>query len=198
MLKVGITGGIGSGKSVVCRLFALLGIPVYDSDRRARELMNTSAPLMEGIRSIFGQESYCNGELDRRAVAREAFSDRTLLDRLNALVHPAVMEDFGEWTIGQKGPYVLLESAILFESGLERHIDLSIRVDAPPALRLERVVERDGATPGQVARRMANQSDAPHPSDFVIDNSGGALLWPQVLAIDNALRKRDLSDQEIP
>jgi len=207
MLKVGITGGIGSGKSTVCRLFTMLGIPVYDSDSRAKELMVSDPALMRGVKELFGAESYRSGELDRGHIAALAFADKALLERLDALVHPAVARDFEAWTAQVAGgaipkiytntsvaaaappPYVLLESAILFESGIDRFVDRAIVVEAPPQVRLQRVVRRDNCSPENVAGRMANQIATTRMADFTVDNGGDRLLWPQVLAIDKALRE---------
>ena len=142
MYKVGVTGGIGSGKSTVCRLFAERGIAVYDSDSQAKRLMEESDTLRAALVGAFGTECYAEA-----------------LARLNALVHPAVREDFRAWAERQSGPYVILESAILFEAGFENEVDTTLAVLAPAEERIKRCMERDGASREEVLRRMASQAD---------------------------------------
>ena len=158
-MKVGITGGIGSGKSTVCRLFAQRGIAVYDSDREAKRLMTEDGALRAGITARFGAESYVDGALNRRYLASRVFSDAQALADLNALVHPVVRSDFASWAERQAGPYVILESAILFEAGLEGAVDRTVAVLAPLELRLSRTCRRDGCDEEAVRRRMAAQLD---------------------------------------
>lgn len=157
MYKIGITGGIGSGKSTVCRMFAELGVPVYDSDSEAKRLMHENASLREAICREFGAESYTGGELNRGYLASCIFGDDDARRRLNALVHPAVMSDFAAWAERQTSDYVILESAILFEAGLESSVDLTIAVMAPEPLRVARAMARDGAAEQAVRSRMACQ-----------------------------------------
>lgn len=157
MYKIGITGGIGSGKSTVCRMFAELGVPVYDSDSEAKRLMRENAPLREAICREFGAESYTDGELNRSYIASRIFGDDDARRRLNALVHPAVMSDFAAWAERQTSDYVILESAILFESSLESNVDRTIAVMAPEGLRVARAMARDGAAEQAVRSRMACQ-----------------------------------------
>ena len=144
MMKVGITGGIGSGKSTVCRLFAERGIAVYDSDHEAKRLM--AGPLRRAIEDRFGTSIYRDEVLDRRALARVVFNDPQALADLNALVHPAVRTDFEAWAARQEGPYVILESAILYESGFDDAVDRVLAVLAPMAVRIERTCRRDDAS----------------------------------------------------
>lgn len=155
MMKVGITGGIGSGKSTVCRLFAERGIAVYDSDREAKRLMAES--LRPAIEARFGTAIYRDGELDRKQLAAVVFSDRKALADLNAIVHPAVRSDFEAWADRQEGEYVILESAILYESGFDSVVDRVVAVLAPMQVRIERTCRRDGADEEAVRRRMAAQ-----------------------------------------
>lgn len=159
MMKVGITGGIGSGKSTVCRLFAARGVAVYDSDAEAKRLMKEDGALRRRIAERFGAEVYAGDELDRAGLAAKVFSDPVALADLNAIVHPAVMADFSAWAARQTGDYVILESAILFEAGLEGSVDRTLAVLAPLELRLERTCRRDGCDAEQVRRRMAAQTD---------------------------------------
>lgn len=159
MYKVGVTGGIGSGKSTVCRLFAERGIAVYDSDSQAKRLMEESDTLRAALVGAFGTECYAEGRLNQRYLAGRVFGDAEALARLNALVHPAVREDFRAWAERQSGPYVILESAILFEAGFENEVDTTLAVLAPAEERIKRCMERDGASREEVLRRMASQVD---------------------------------------
>lgn len=159
MYKIGVTGGIGSGKSTVCRLFAAYGIAVYDSDTQAKRLMTESAALRDGLVRAFGTGCYAGGELDGRYLASRVFADKDALATLNALVHPAVRDDFRAWVGRQAGEYVILESAILFEAGFAGEVDTTLAVLAPVEERVKRCMERDGSTREEVLRRMANQAD---------------------------------------
>ncbi|MBQ4540813.1 MAG: dephospho-CoA kinase [Alistipes sp.] len=157
MYKVGITGGIGSGKSTVCRLFEQNGIAVYDSDARAKTLMAEDATLREQLVEAFGAECYNEQGLNRAYLAGRVFGDEAELQRLNGIVHPAVKEDFRRWADVQRGAYVVLESAILFESGFDTQVDTTLAVMAPMEERLRRTVERDGVDREAVRRRMEHQ-----------------------------------------
>lgn len=159
MFKVGITGGIGSGKSTVCRLFAERGVAVYDTDAAAKRLMAEDEALKRGIVARFGAESYRDGVLNRPYLAERVFGDDKEREALNGLVHPAVIADFERWAEEQQGEYVVLESAILFEAGLDKHLDRVVAVLAPEALRVERAMKRDGATRAQILSRMTVQLD---------------------------------------
>lgn len=157
MYKVAITGGIGSGKSKVVELLAQRGVAAYDSDSRAKALMASSSELREQIIECFGSEAYDGEEVNRRYLAERVFNDKEALTKLNAIVHPAVMADFERWAEGEEGNYVVMESAILFEAGLEGSFDATVSVMAPEELRLERAMKRDGATEEQIRERMRNQ-----------------------------------------
>ncbi len=158
MYKVGLTGGIGSGKSKVCELFAARGIAVYDSDSRAKELMREDDALRCRLVEAFGEEVYTTeGGLNRSYLAERVFADKEALSRLNAIVHPAVMDDFDRWAEAQDGAYVVVESAILFESGFDSRVDATIAVMAPEMLRLQRAMARDGASEEQIRERMRAQ-----------------------------------------
>ncbi|MBP3474416.1 MAG: dephospho-CoA kinase [Alistipes sp.] len=157
MYKVGITGGIGSGKSTVCRLFEQNGIAVYDSDARAKALMAEDATLREQLVEAFGAECYNEQGLNRAYLAGRVFGDEAELQRLNGIVHPAVKEDFRRWADAQRGAYVVLESAILFESGFDTQVNTTLAVMAPMEERLRRTVERDGVDREAVRRRMEHQ-----------------------------------------
>lgn len=191
MIKVGITGGIGSGKSTVCRLFAARGVAVYDSDAAAKRLM--AGPLREAVEARFGQESYRDGVLDRRYLADIVFRDREALQALDAIVHPAVMRDFEAWASEQQGDYVVLESAILFEAGLEKSVDLTVAVLAPEKLRIERTCRRDGTDAESVRRRIAAQmsDDELHArADYTIVNILEEELVSVVEQLDRLFRRQ--------
>lgn len=157
MYKVGITGGIGSGKSTVCRLFEQNGIAVYDSDARAKALMAEDATLREQLVEAFGAECYNEQGLDRAYLAGRVFGNEAELQRLNGIVHPAVKADFRRWADVQRGAYVVLESAILFESGFDAEVNTTLAVMAPMEERLRRTTERDGVDREAVRRRMEHQ-----------------------------------------
>lgn len=157
MYKVGITGGIGSGKSTVCKLLSGYGIAVYDSDARAKALMNESDALRESLCAAFGAECYDAGGLNRRYLASRVFGDEQALMRLNAIVHPAVRADFRAWAEQQRGEYVILESAILFDAAFESEVDTTLAVLAPVEERVRRTMERDGADRESVLQRIGHQ-----------------------------------------
>ena len=160
MIKVAVCGGIGSGKSTICRMFAERGAALYDSDSRAKALMTESAELREALVAEFGEECYADGVLNRQYLASQVFGSAEQLARLNAIVHPAVKADFLQWAEDQEGDYCILESAILFESGFDAVVDKTVAVLAPLPLRIERAMQRDGATREQIeARVKAQMSD---------------------------------------
>jgi len=174
MICVGLTGGIGSGKSTVASYFKALGIPVYDSDTRAKELMQNDPLLREQITELLGEKAYSTGVLDRKWIASRVFSEPDLLIALNGLVHPAVRKDFEHWRTEQRAPYVLQEAAILLENGAHKNLDRTLLVVAPEKMRIERVVQRDKVAPTQVLERMKHQwTDARKIPlvDFVIENT---------------------------
>ena len=154
-----IVGRAGSGKSTVCRLFARLGVAVYDSDAGAKRLMTEDAELRRRITDRFGAEAYADGTLNRTYLAGRVFSEAQALAELNAIVHPAVRADFAAWAERQEGDYVILESALLFDAGFDACVDRTVAVLAPEALRIERACRRDGRTPGEVRLRIAAQTD---------------------------------------
>lgn len=191
MLKVGICGTIGSGKSTVCRIFEGMGIPVYIADDRAKMLMISSADLMQKITEAFGQNCYNNGTLDRRYLASQIFGDDSKRLLLNSIVHPAVCRDFVNWAETQQSDYVIVESAILFESGLDKVVDKTIAVVVPQSIALDRAAARDGVDIEAVKARMAVQMSAEQLSamaDFTIENITLDTLPEQVAKVDNQLR----------
>ena len=157
MYKIGITGGIGSGKSTVCALFREQGVAVYDSDAAAKRLMAESADLRRKLIEAFGEECYNAEGLDRKYLASKVFGCEEALQRLNSIVHPAVREDFRAWAERQRGSYVVLESAILFEAGFENEVDATLAVMAPLEERVRRTMERDGVEREQVMERIKPQ-----------------------------------------
>ena len=157
MYKVGITGGIGSGKSTLCQLLTAFGASLYDSDSRANSLMAEDERMHDALCDEFGAECYNDEGLNRSFLASKVFGDEEALQRLNAIVHPAVREDFRRWAAEQRSEYVILESAILFESGFDSAVDTTIAVLAPLEERLRRTVERDGVSREDVLRRIAHQ-----------------------------------------
>jgi dephospho-CoA kinase len=197
MLRIGITGGIGSGKSVVARLFATLGVPVYDSDSRAKWVMAHDVVLREQLQAAFGTETYdAAGQLNRPYLAQVAFSDATQLARLNGLVHPRVGEDFATWTATQAAagcPYILKEAALLYESGAYRSLDSIITVFAPPEVRAARVLRRDAhrsaADVQAIMGKQLSEEEKLQRADYVVYNDDSQLVLPQVLTLDTTFRK---------
>ena len=173
MKVVGLTGGIGSGKSTIARLFSALGIAVYDSDTEAKKLINTSAEIKKRIVEVFGAEAYAEGVYNRAYMADIVFRNPDKLAVLNSIVHPVLADHFNQWVALQTLPYVIKEAAILFESGSYKNCDFIITVTASEALRISRCMSRDGSTEAQVRARMAQQwTDAQRIalSDAVIEN----------------------------
>ena len=157
MYKVGVTGGIGSGKSTVCKLLAEYGVAVYDSDSKAKELMNSDVDLRRALCEAFGEECYNAEGLNRAYLAEKVFGDKEALAKLNSIVHPAVKADFRAWAEMQRSAYVVLESAILFESGFDSEVDTTLAVMAPMEERVRRTMSRDGSDRAAVEARIANQ-----------------------------------------
>lgn len=190
MLKVGLTGGIGSGKSTVAAIFEVIGIPVYYADAAAKRLMNNNPTLKQQIIELFGDEAYKNGQLDRTLIASRVFGDTSKLEQLNNLVHPITINDAEKWMGEQKGHYAIKEAAIIFESGSNRSLDKVIGVFAPEAIRIQRVMERDNVTADTVKKRMSNQMNEEakmQRCDYVIYNDETRFLIPQVIAIHRQL-----------
>lgn len=190
MLKVGITGGIGSGKTVVCKIFETLGIPVFYADEAAKHLMNNDEDLKQKIKSIFGDIIYINDVLQRQTLATIIFNDKEKLAQLNALVHPATIAYAEDWFALQQGKYAIKEAAIFFESGTNAGVDVMIGIDAPEALRIERTLARGGITIREIKKRIAEQMDNDTKMklcDFVIVNDGTTAVLPQVIAIHHQL-----------
>jgi dephospho-CoA kinase len=174
MMRVGLTGGIGSGKTTVAGFFRQLGAPVYNSDQRARELMEGDDDLRAAISNLLGPDAYGDTGLNRGYIASRVFRDKSLLEQLNGLVHPVVRKDFLNWAGQQKTPYVLQEAAILFENGAYRGFDKMILVTAPRDERIRRVMDRDSVPGESVVARMENQWETSRKiplADYVIENT---------------------------
>lgn len=189
MLKIGITGSIGAGKSTVAGIFKILGVPVFDADAIAKSILNSDPALREQIIAAFGSETYKNGLLDRKYLATLVFSNPEQLAKLNALVHPATIKAADTWAKHwekQGSAYIVKEAALLFEAGTNIGLDFIIGVTAPEDLRIARVMARDHVTREEVLKRMQHQIDDTKKMercDIVIDNNEKALLIPQVLTL---------------
>lgn len=193
MLKVGITGGIGSGKSTVARMFEVLGVPVFYADAEARTMMEDDAEVRTAIVNAFGPEAYAEGRLNRQYLSSRMFGDRQQLERLNAIVHPAILRKADEWMNSRNTPYALKEAALIFESGGQRYLDAVIGVYAPEPLRIARAMKRDGTDRDTVLARMRHQIEESvkmRLCDFVIRNNDLELVIPQVVALHEKLMAR--------
>ncbi|AWW31289.1 dephospho-CoA kinase [Echinicola strongylocentroti] len=193
-LLIGITGGIGAGKSTAAKIFSVLGIPVYSADDRAKWLMVHSLELKQKIQAHFGEESYFDeGGLNRAFLAEKVFSDPEQTKVINGLVHPAVKKDFEQWATSHQTPYVLKEAALLFESGSYQDLDKVINVSAPVELRMSRIMARDAHRSKEqvvsIMERQMSDSEKNKLADFVISNEENQALIPQVLQIHKILSK---------
>ncbi|RZS92600.1 dephospho-CoA kinase [Aquimarina brevivitae] len=192
MRVVGLTGGIGSGKSTVAKMFESLGVPVYIADERAKKLMNTQPNLIKQLKELLGEKAYDANGLNRAYIAQKVFTDKALLQQLNNIVHPAVADDFKVWVENQKTstPYVIKEAAILFENGGYKNFDFTILVTAPEESRITRVMKRDGVTRQSVLDRIENQwsdSEKVVLADIVISNRDLEKTLPIVKKIHNKI-----------
>lgn len=186
MLKIGLTGGMGSGKTTVSKIFSVLGIPVFYADDVAKVIMNEDAGLKQNIINLFGEEAYINNTLNRKYIAGIVFNNRFKLEQLNALVHPVTIAAADKWMNAQTTPYILKEAALMFEAGASAHLDYVIGIYAPQHLRLQRVMQRDNTNREAVLARMNNQIDETIKMklcDFVIVNDEQIAVLPQVLAL---------------
>jgi dephospho-CoA kinase len=186
--KLGITGGIGSGKTSVCRVFDVLGVPVFSADREASEIMEKDGEIINKLNSIAGKNLYVNGSLDRMDLANIIFNDNSLLQQVNLLVHPVVFNHLMNWVLEQSAPYVIMEAAILFESGASDFVDKVATVVAPVEQRMERVIQRNKLSREQVLERMKNQMDDEARiklSDYIIYNSENDMIIPAIMKIND-------------
>lgn len=190
-VMIGLTGGIGSGKSVVAKVFATLGIPVFNADDEAKRIMQTSTEIKTKLIEQFGTDIYNAHGLDKEKLASIVFNDSFQLQLLNAIVHPVTIQAAKDWAAKQTSPYVIKEAALIFESGAADGLLKVIGVTAPLSIRIHRVMQRDGITKDQVDARMRNQiSDTikMRLCDYVIENNNQQMVIPQVLEIDKAIR----------
>ncbi len=185
-LKIGLTGGIGSGKTTVAKIFEILGVPVYDADASTKNLYETNFELRQALMHHFGADIYTDTGLNRQMLSRIVFSDPLKLQLLNNLVHPLTIKDAEKWMNKQETAYVIKEAALLYESGSVRELDFVIGVRAPKHLRIQRALERDKVTREEVINRMRSQIDEDikmRLCDFIITNDEQQLVIPQVLEL---------------
>jgi len=190
MIKIGLTGGIGSGKTTVAKIFELLGIPVYYADDAAKRIMNEDEELKTAIQKQFGKDAYDNEGLNRTFLSAKVFTDPSRLEILNSLVHPATIGDAAKWMSQQKTSYTIKEAALIFESGSAEHLDYVIGVYAPTHLRIKRAMERNHLSHEEVTQRINKQLDENIKMklcDFVIYNDEQHLLIPQVIELHKKL-----------
>jgi dephospho-CoA kinase len=195
MLKIGVTGGIGSGKSVVCEIFKILGVPVYNADEQAKNLIDSDPYIINKLVEKYGQEIYIGGALDRKKLSQIVFNNKDELQFLNETVHPHVFAHFDEWlelNINKNNSYIVKEAALLFESGSYKELDKIILVSAPEKIRISRVVERDRIKEVEVKKIIQNQmseDDKIAKAEFIINNDGDTLIIPQVLKLHEQFLK---------
>ncbi|MGH2648992.1 MAG: dephospho-CoA kinase [Ginsengibacter sp.] len=192
MIKIGLTGGIGSGKSTVAHIFEVLHIPVYYADDASKRLLNEDEDLKNKVKAAFGDAAYSNGQLNRKYLSGQVFNDSKKLNMLNSLVHPATIKDAIAWMQMQQSPYVIKEAALIFESGSDKDLDYVIGVKSPTELRIKRTINRDNISAEQVQARMDKQMDEDEKlrlCDYVIVNDEQQMLIPQVLALHKKFLK---------
>ena len=193
MLKIGLTGGIGSGKTLVGSVFQKLGISIYNADFEAKRVMETDPEIIRLVRSLLGSKAYSNKKLNRSYIGEIVFADEEKLEALNSIVHPAIAQDFNTWAMGRSSePYVICEAAILFESGIAKMMDYTIFVKAELYTRIDRVVERDHVTADQVRARIDMQMDDTEKeklADFIINNEINSMILPQIVDLHNKFLK---------
>jgi dephospho-CoA kinase len=186
MLKVGLTGGIGSGKSTVARIFEVLGIPVYYADEAAKNIMNSDKRLKAALIKNFGEQTYQSGQLNRAWLASVVFTDNQKLQLLNSLTHPATIRDANKWIQQQTSPYIVKEAALLFESGADKYLDHIVGVSAPEELRIQRAMQRDQVKREDVLQRMSRQMKEEEKMKLcqsILINDEKEMLVPQVLEL---------------
>jgi dephospho-CoA kinase len=196
MLKIGLTGGIGSGKSTVAHIFQILGIPVYNADDAAKKLMVEDKKLKTAIISAFGKRSYGNGNLDREYIASLVFNNKEKLDLLNSLVHPVTIRDAKDWFQKQHAAYAIKEAALIFESGTNNDLDYVIGVQSPLKLRIQRTMDRDHISEDEIKARIDNQMKEEEKikrCNFILVNNEREMVIPQVLNLHEKLLKLSAS-----
>lgn len=187
---IGLTGGIGSGKSTVAKIFAQLGIPVLDADATAKAIMNEDRSVKTKLIELFGEDAYKENQLNRPYIAQLVFEDAFKLQQLNAIIHPITIQYAKDWAFKQSAPYVIKEAALFFESGSSEGVEKIIGVTAPKHIRIQRVMQRDQMTRENVIKRMEHQLEDSLKMklcDWVIQNDDMHLLIPQILAIHQSL-----------
>ncbi|MGD9931432.1 MAG: dephospho-CoA kinase [Mangrovibacterium sp.] len=188
MLKIGITGGIGSGKSTICHFFRLLGVPVFEADTEAKKIMNQSPVIRSKLRMLFGNDIYlANQTIDRKKLAGLIFNSPPLLEEVNSIVHPEVRKFFFEWCDKQNSPYIVHEAAILFESGFYRMMDQTILVTAPLEERIKRVMARENTTEEDIRNRISKQwpdEEKMKLATYILNNNNEELLLPRLIELD--------------
>ncbi len=196
MIIVGLTGGIGSGKSFVSKIFKVLGVPVYHADKQSKTLVNTNKQLQKDIKEAFGPDIFTSDSINKEQFAHIIFSDKPTLQKANAIIHPYVKEDFKNWIsrlqAGSSSLYCIIEAAILFESGFDSDVDIVISVSAPESLRIKRIMQRDGVSNADVRKRIQFQmpdEEKKSRSDFVINNNETDLLVPQIIDIHEKIQR---------
>ena len=191
-LKIGITGGIGSGKTIVCEIFKLLGVPVFQADFVAGKLINSDAVIRSELISRYGNDIYqTDRKVNREKLAGIIFNDDAELEKVNKIIHPVVRNEFMNWVKNQEAEYVIHEAAILFESGFYKMMDAAILVTAPEEMRIDRVIRRNGLTRENVVSRIAKQwpdSEKRKFATFELINDNKSLLIPQIIEIDNKIK----------
>lgn len=190
MLKIGLTGGIGSGKTTVAKIFELLNVPVYYADEASKRLYHSDKNLIADLKKHFGEDVYTNEQLNRSKLAEIVFNAPDKLKLLNSMVHPLTIRDAKEWMKVQTAPYIIKEAALLFESGSNEGLDYVIGVNAPLSIRIKRVMERDCVIEEQVLKRLNQQMDEEKKMslcDFIINNNGDELVIPQVMKLHEKL-----------
>jgi len=191
MIKVGLTGGIGSGKTIVSKIFEYLGVPIYNSDYEAKKLYVTNIEVKEKIVNYFGSKAYFeNGELNKKLISEIIFKNTEALKKINSIIHPEVKNHFNNWLKNQKTTYIIKEAAILYESGAYKHLDKVIVVTAPEKIRIKRVMKRDNTDKNSVKGRIKNQLNQKEIlkiSDFEIKNNEEEMVLKQVLEIHKQL-----------
>ena len=197
MYKVGLTGGMGAGKSTVARIFEILHIPIYFSDYAAKRLMTESETLVKSIIDLLGPEAYIDGDLNRPFIAEKVFGNKENIIALNTLVHPAVRTDFATWAENQSSPYVMNEAALHFETGGSAYMNMNISVSASEKIRIDRIIRRDALTEEQIRARLLQQmpqEEKDQLADFIIYNDGDQALIPQVLECHRFILKNSKKD----
>lgn len=192
MKIVGLTGGIGSGKTTVAEVFKRLNVPVYNSDIEAKKLMNSNSEIKTKLILEFGDKVYLNNTLNKKFLAEIIFNDKQKLEFVNSVVHPIVISHFNNWTKKQTTKYVVKENAILFESGMQKYVDIIITVVAPQEIRIQRVKKRDNTTYAEIKSRINNQisdKEKVKQSDFIIHNDNLQLVFPQIIKIHKEIMK---------